>query len=109
MGRQQQRANPRRTASRAIGRSMWTENLRWPECACGSEEINTDTKKPAEAANLIRLIDMLENQRRAFVRRRNSKPLETRASVESSDVGSGMAEKLLATRKPMAVPSLDGL
>ncbi len=32
-----------------------------------------------------------ENQRKVFVRRRSSKPLETRAMVESIDVGSGMA------------------
>jgi hypothetical protein len=38
---------------------------------------------------------MLENQRRAFVRRRSSKPLETRATVESIDVGSGIADMLI--------------
>ena len=54
-----------------------------------------DTKKPDEAVNPIRQIEMLENQRRAFVRRRSSKPLETRATVESIDVGSGIADMLI--------------
>ncbi len=43
----------------------------------------------------------IEHQSETLPRLRSSKPLETRASVESSDVGSGTAaSSLLATRKP---------